>query len=262
MVIITDERQHAEKMIEEGFLLSRKLSYELSILYKYFKSFGVEDKENQQKLHDFCKFWLRSEYNYVKFIKIIDKVSKNSKKSLLKQEKSIKFTESEMKMLYGIEDMKHRKVLFILMFFGKVDGFDYCNSKETEIFKLAHVLTKPEKRTEILRWLFLNGYTKPTMTGGEKILCIDHSKDSVVAFEISKYENPIVYLHAYDGDKKVKQCEGCGVLFLAKSNSAKWCDKCREKKRLESWRESKRRISDLQDYEKSVDGGVEGKGNG
>lgn len=247
MVIIPNEKLHAEKMIEEGFLLTRKLSFELGILYRYYNSLGVEKQEIEQKLHDFCKFWLQNEYNYVKFIKIIEKISNFNKKTVLKQGNVIFFTKLEIRMLEGIENKKIRNLLFIMMFYGKVDGFGYCNEKESQLFKLAHIgSTKPDKRTEMIRWLYLNGYSKPTMTGGDKVLCIDGTicKDTPsfgkdVAFIIERYEDPLVYLKAHMEDGVIKVCEGCGVLIEAKSNSAKWCKKCREKRRLEGWRESK-----------------------
>lgn len=253
MVIITNEKKHAERMLEQGFLLTHKITYELSILYRYYIFLGVRQDEVERKLHDFCKFWLRKEYNYIKFIKIIEKVGRYCKNKVLKQGNEIVFTESEMRVILTIDNKVTQKVLYMMMFFGKIDGFGYCNLKETEIFKYAHATTKPDKRIEVLRSLYQLGFTKPTVTGGDKVLCINEltCKDTPllfeelkeagekVAFVVDRYEDPIVYFLAYTGEKMVKECEGCGGLVMVKSNSAKWCEKCRKEKRLEGWRRSK-----------------------
>jgi len=240
MVRILDEKTHAERMVEEGFLLNRKLTYELSILFKYYKSLGVGIKEIDQKLHDFCKFWLREGYNYVKFIKVIEKVISLSKNSFLKSGRTIFFTKNEMKLLEQLEDDKIRKLLFIMMFFGKVDGAGYCNVKQSEVFKLAHLTGKQESRDAMLHWLKKEEYIKPTLTGGDKIRCIDENsfENADVAFVIERFEDPLVYMIAYKDDRFVKVCEGCGLMIIGKSNAVKWCGKCREKRRLEAWKET------------------------
>ncbi len=245
MVVVLNEKKHAERMVEEGFLLNRKLSYELGMLYKFYSSYGLKDEEIEHKLHDFCKFWLRGEYNYVKFIKIIERVIKYNKGKGFKNEGLIYFSKKELETIKTIEDIRLQKVLFIMMFFAKIDGSGYCNIKETQVFKMAGVNIKPDKRMLMLRKLFVDGFIKPTMTGGDKILCLDtnegQKKDGLI---IDSAYNPIVHYLEYLGDKRIKACFQCGQNFIGTGNKSMYCSRCKEIIRLEQWRESKKRRVD------------------
>lgn len=259
-VIVIDEKAHAEKMVEEGFLLDKRMAFELGILFRYYRSLGVDKEENERKLHDFCKFWLRKEYNYVKFIKIIDSVANYNKKTVLGQGKDIVFSKREMEIIVSIENDCLERVLFIIMFFGKVDGFNYCNVKDTEIFKLAHVSAKPEKRDAMMHWLSKNGYLSATMTGGVKVLvgdpriCKDAPlcglNEEEIGVVVEKYEDPVLYLKAWKGDKKIKVCVDCGGLMVVKGATTRFCVDCARKRRLEGWKreyDKKKGIGNVED---------------
>ena len=115
--IILNEKLHAEKMLETGFQL--KANYrrvELGILYKYYIGLFVKKDDAEKRLHDFCRFWLREEYNYVKFIKIIESVENYVGKTELKKPKRILYTKEEIDALKSIVEDSLRRVLFVIMF--------------------------------------------------------------------------------------------------------------------------------------------------
>ncbi len=256
--MIFDENTHAEKMIETGFQLKPQYRRkELSVLYKYYASFLMKKDDIEKKLHDFCHFWLRDEYNYVKFIPVIDSIADFAKKVEIKKAKRIIFTKGELDTLSKIEEEILRRVLFIMMYFGKVDGFNYCNAKESEIFKLVKVNVRGEDRGKIVRELYIRGYINPTMTGGDKILCCDERlllEDGSDLWIKSGIEDDIglivenVYDPIFDywlvfGGKEIKTgvCAGCGKKIVKNSNRQKWCVACKEKHRLEEWKEQYRK---------------------
>jgi hypothetical protein len=253
-IIIRNEKDHAEKMMEEGFLLNKKMTFELGILFRYYKSLGVDKEENERKLHDFCKFWLRKEYNYVKFIKIINGVANFNKNTVLAQGRDIVFSKNEMRIIVDIENEPMERLLFIIMFLGKVDGFNYCNAKDTEIFRLAHVVAKMEKRDEMMHWLSKNGYLSATMTGGIKVLVGDPQickdtplcglSEDEIGVVVERFEDPVLYLKAWRGDSKVKVCVDCGGLMVVKGTNTRFCVGCSKKRRLEGWKREydKRRV--------------------
>ena len=270
-VIVVDEKAHAEKMMEEGFLLNKRMSFELGILFRYYRSLGVDKEENERKLHDFCKFWLRKEYNYVKFIKIIDSVANYNKKTVLGQGKDIVFSKKEMEIITSIDNDCLERVLFIVMFFGKVDGFNYCNVKDTEVFKLAHVSVKPDKRDAMMFWLAQNGYLSATMTGGVKVLVGDPEicKDAPlcglekgkIGVVVERFDDPVLYLKSWKGEKKVKTCQDCGGLMVVKGLGTRFCKGCASKRRLEAWKreyDKKRGIVGVEGIGNVEDMGMEG----
>jgi len=102
MVRIYDERAHATEMIEKGFLLNNKVFFELMILCKYLKETIEKEDEIEKKLHTFSEKWLKTRYNYVRFIPLIKKVVTISKKSELKLTDIVYFTQKE------VDEMKER----------------------------------------------------------------------------------------------------------------------------------------------------------
>ena len=238
--IVINEKLHAEKMLETGFQLKPQYRrQELSILYKYFISLFVKKDDAEKRLHDFCRFWLREEYNYVKFIKIIESVESYVGKTELKKPKRILYTKEEIDVLKSVAEDSLRRVLFVIMFFGKVDGFNYCNAKESEIFKIARMNVKPDDRKKFMRELCNRGYIRPTMTGGDKVLCADERllledgsenwiKSGVeedIALVVEDVHQPIfAYWEIFGGTEvKIGVCAGCGKKIIKNSNRQKFC---------------------------------------
>jgi hypothetical protein len=91
------------------------------------------------------------------------------------------------------------------------------------------------------------------MTGGDKVLCADERlliedgsetwiksgvEEDIALFVNDLYEPIFSYWEIFGGrEVKLGVCAGCGRKIVKNSNRQKWCEECREKERLESWKE-------------------------
>ena len=130
----------------------------------------------------------------------------------------------------------------VLLLETKVHGFNYCNAKESEIFKIARMNVKPDDRKKFMRELCNRGYIRPTMTGGDKVLCADERllledgseswiKSGVeedIALVVEDMHQPIfAYWKIFGGTEvKIGVCAGCGKKIIKNSNRQKWCEEC------------------------------------
>lgn len=247
-----NETKDVENMIQNGFSDPKKFYRELYLLSAYYYSIGKDEASVENLLHAFCQKWMGKEYIYPKMIKIIQKILKESKRYVLKNVDEVVFSPSEMKEIIEIGDDILRRLLFIMCFFAKVNGSLYCNAKDADIFKLSGYPTRADRRIPYLRRLFLMGKISPTLTGGDKVLVLDGTKENQLKdldtdleicnlppLRIDRFDNPVAYLTEYLGGK-IKECSGCGVKIEAngENNRTKWCERCAKEQRLKTWREA------------------------
>lgn len=79
----------------------------------------------------------------------------------------------------------------------------------------------------------------PRKTGSDsvEVLCVDHEGEVVITIPIKHIEKFIYYFYQWSGKHKVKECQVCKDLILAKGNaSTKYCGECKREKEIEKYR--------------------------
>jgi len=258
---ILDERVYAQMMLEKGFIKGQVFR-ELIILAKYLKSIGKSEYQIDIELNKFCMKWLK-DYNFVKTMTLLNRVVSIAKKRELKEAEPIVFSKQELDVIRELKDIRKERVLFMLCFFAKLNKTDCCFVKDSTLFSSARVGAKANERTQMLRDLYLMGFIRPLLRGGNRVIFLspllerqgevsvgDEASETVEfkvpplsniegeGIVIDRFENPIAYYVKYIGGL-VKWCSGCGVPFEATGNRAKWCKDCGHIERLRIWKERK-----------------------
>lgn len=230
MPIIFDEYKHAEKMIRCGFQ-TNNTKFELQLLANYFRENGVVDAEIEEKLHSFAKENL-SNYNRVKYYKLIDNVITRSKKSKLKVSNSVNITEAELKTIESEENIKCQKLMFVYLVLAKYYMSNnhtekyYVGCKDNDIFNLCDMYIRKQDKLDLMHYLTKKGYITPTLSMSSIINYVNEDSPSVI--QLVPNTDMIYYFERYLGGF-ITECASCGLLTRKRSNRTKYCKSCSKK---------------------------------
>lgn len=233
-LIIVDEKTYAENLLKNGF--SKFMSYrDLLILAKYYRWTGLEYKEIEIKLEDFCLRY-NPLYNKVKNRWRIVKAVNGAKKNNLRLPFSIVITENEIKRILSIKNRKYERVLFAILVLAKYYKFSIGKNKENQkpekigyylsfdfedIALAAKVNFTQKKMIECFHKLYLAGYYKLTKYGS---MMIDYADDSstpmIEVTDINDISSFLPYL-----------CTECGKIITRTGNRKIMCDECYAEKK-------------------------------
>lgn len=232
MPIIFNEREHAKIVIENGFQTSRNKSFELQLVANYLREQGYPDKEIEEELHRISKRNF-TDYNKVQMYEFIDNKVKKSKKGKLKENFPIYITKAEMETILSEDNVKYQKLLFIYLVLAKfymsnnkADKY-YVGCEDNDIFKLCDMYTRKQERLDMMHYLTVHGYIKPTLSMSSVVNYVN--EDSEVAMEVIPSEDMIYrFEKEYLGGIFI-DCEICGRLVKKTNNRIKYCKKCSKK---------------------------------
>lgn len=232
MPIIFNEREHAKIVIEKGFQTSRNKSFELQLVANYLREQGYSDKEIEEELHRISKRNF-TDYNKVQMYDFIDNKVKKSKKGKLKENFPVYITRAEMNTILSESNIKYQKLLFIYLVLAKfymsnnkADKY-YVGCEDNDIFKLCDMYTRKQEKLDMMHYLTVKGYIKPTLSMSSIVNYVN--EDSEVVMEVIPNEDMIYrFEKEYLGGIFIN-CEICGRLVKKTNNRIKYCKKCSKK---------------------------------
>lgn len=232
MPIIFNEREHAKIVIEKGFQTSRNKSFELQLVANYLREQGYSDKEIEEDLHRISKRNF-TDYNKVQMYDFIDNKVKKSKKGQLKENFPVYITRVEMNTILSESNIKYQKLLFVYLVLAKfymsnnkADKY-YVGCEDNDIFKLCDMYTRKQEKLDMMHYLTVKGYIKPTLSMSSVVNYVN--EDSEVVMEVIPNEDMIYrFEKEYLGGIFIN-CEICGRLVKKTNNRIKYCKKCSKK---------------------------------
>lgn len=247
-----NEKLYAERLLTEGFL-TKYIAYELKILVKYFKQEKkISAKERKILLYEFCEKYI-SEFNRVKYFKIINSALRYGSKGINKLIviNSIPITDKEIEYINELEIEEHyKKVLFTLLVkiklnkelclqkFNNASKFNFFGGK-VELYKEIKQMSKIPDIYDIniiINELSTMGYIDIRNRGRVNLLFIESIEVSKeIVFEITNFYNIGYYFDWFNGANGVIKCEneGCEEIVKKTNNNMKYCVNCAKEVKLE-----------------------------
>ena len=168
---------------------------------------------------------------------ISDCIKKAAKKPFYHVE-SVKFTKKEMDLIAAQGNLRHEKILFVLLCMAKVQkvshGFDsgLVSYNITDLFKTARVSVPVDERENILHEflkLELIGLPFKNDTKCLFVKFMDESEDDIV-LELNERDcGELAYAYIkYAGAGKISRCSKCGKLIKKSTKFGDICKGCQE----------------------------------
>lgn len=247
--LIIDEKKEAERIIEEGF--TRGISfYELSLLSKYYRSFGIGFSKIREELIEVCKKHFPY-FQEVAYADLLDSAVKNCKSNLLKKNVDyVIITKSEVDVIRQLPH-KYAKILFFMLVVAKKDKFVQTKIDPSEELKehgyfygfdldSAIKMTKVRmSKEEINHFKYYldgqNGYISAVLTNScSWRICFanDNSEPSIVVNDFGNILNFFPYF-----------CSNCGEQYFNKTaKKHDFCEDCAKDKRKTDKKETMRKL--------------------
>lgn len=151
---------------------------------------------------------------------------------------SVKITKKEMDIIAKQDNLRHEKILFVLLCMAKVQkvsyGFDngLISYSITDVFKTARVSVPVDEREDILHKLFkldLIGLPFKNDTKCLFVKFIDDSEEDIV-LELSEQDcSELAYAYLkHSGKGKISKCSKCGKLIKQSKRFGDTCKGCQE----------------------------------
>lgn len=183
-----------------------------------------------EKHHD-----IFSEHGYSKIIS--DCIKKAAKRPFYHVD-SVKITKNEMDIITSQDNLRHEKILFVLLCMAKVQkascGFDngLISYNITDVFKIARVSVPVDEREDILHKLLKVDLIGLPVKNDTKCLFIkfmDESEEDIV-LELNEQDcGELAYAYLqYTGKSKVSRCSKCGKLIKQSKKFGDLCKGCQE----------------------------------
>lgn len=242
-MIILDELAFAEDMNKKGFIKTFSI-YELSIYAKWrrYLDSKKEDAEIEKELIEFSKKYNENFIYEVDYPKI-DKALQSIENFRLRVPIPTYVTESEWDKIQSLDNIKHRKVMFVMLVVSKYykhndtrilkngqkrnskyDNVYFCNLSDANIIKLAGVRFRDTSdRNKMFNMLYSKGFID--VTRGKRctriVKIVNNNSNHIET--VNDYHNIILYYDRLTG-MNIGECEECGRLFRQnKNNTFKYC---------------------------------------
>lgn len=231
MPIIFDEYEHVKRMLKNGFQTTTNTKFELQLLATYLREDGYNDREIENELHTFLKKY-SSNYNKVKYYKIIDEKVKKSKNFKLKRAYVVGITKSELDTILKEDNYKCQKLMFVYLVLAKYYMSNnhtnkyYVGCKDNDIFKLCDMYVRKQDKMDLMHYLTKKGYITPTLSMSSIVNYVN--EDSEIIISLVPDEDMVYYFERYLGGIFI-ECEVCGKLVKKTNNRVKYCKNCAKK---------------------------------
>lgn len=240
MKLIPNEARYAEKCLKYNKVDKSKPARSIRVVARYFylvHSMTLDEvMENIKGYIENCEISHKVSDDFLK--EYIPKVLNEG--TPMNEIESIHITKEELETIQNSGYKKSwRKVLFTMlvhyrtkMVWNGVDNYKIENN-ETEIIKDAHVTLSRDKRIEMWRQMENDGFITFGVGKGALKLTLNYMSDTDTynnsnAIEITDFDDFYMYYEAYEKKSKVKECQGCGKLFIPKANKSLYCDSCKD----------------------------------
>lgn len=243
MPVILNETKQAEYIIRKGEVGNKPAST-LFLLGKYYRQKEKLDTEHTfHKLNEFMQQHYKN-YNPALWEDIIEDISKKTVKYPLREIRFVGVTRSELDKIAEIPQVKYQKLLFTMLCYAKLyntvseNNEGWINTDIREIYKIARVTVKYKND----KFLYLNdiestgliSFSNKNDNLNIKVNFIDTEEAPVLMIEDFRelgyeYQN-------HTGQDRFIRCTECGRLVRQTGKNTRYCDDCKQKKRLEAKR--------------------------
>jgi hypothetical protein len=225
--VLTGQRDDVKSIRQKIDLIAR---YNHHVLHKNGDDSYLSIIKWLEKHHD-----IFSEQGYSNIIS--DCIKKASKKPFYHVD-SVKVTKKEMDLIAAQNNLRHEKILFVLLCMAKIQrdsyGFDngLISYNMTELFKTARVSVPVNERENILHEFLKLDLIGLPMKNDTKCLFVkfvDESEDDVT-LELNEQDcSELAYAYIkHTGQGKVSRCSKCGKLIKQSKKFGDMCKGCQE----------------------------------
>lgn len=225
--VLTGQRDDVKAIRQKIDLIAR---YNHHVLHKSGDDSYSSIVKWLEKHHD-----IFSEQGYSKIIS--DCIKKAAKRPFYHVD-SIKITKKEIDVIVAQDNLRHEKILFVLLCMAKMQkvayGFDngLISYNITNIFKTARVSVPVDEREDILHKLLKRELIGLPVKNDTKCLFVkfmDESEEDIV-LELNEQDcGELAYTYLkYTGKSKISRCSRCGKLIKQSKKFGDMCKDCQE----------------------------------
>ena len=225
--VLTGQRDDVKSIRQKIDLIAR---YNHHVLHKNGDGSYSSIVKWLEKHHD-----IFSEQGYSKIIS--DCIKKAAKRPFY-HVNSVKITKSEMDVITSQDNLRHEKILFVLLCMAKVQkasyGFDngLISYNITDVFKTARVSVPVDEREDILHKLLKLDLIGLPVKNDTKCLFVkfmDELEEDTV-LELNEQDcGELAYAYLkYTGKSKVSRCSKCGKLIKQSKKFGDMCKGCQD----------------------------------
>lgn len=225
--VLTGQRNDVKSIRQKIDLIAR---YNHHVLHKNSDDSYSSIVKWLEKHHD-----IFSEQGYSKIIS--DCIKKAAKRPFYHVD-SVKITKSEMDVITSQDNLRHEKVLFVLLCMAKMQqaayGFDngLISYNITDVFKTARVSVPVDEREDILHKLLKLDLIGLPVKNDTKCLFVkfmDEFEEDVV-LELNEQDcGELAYAYLrYTGKSKISRCSKCGKFIKQSKKFGDMCKGCQD----------------------------------
>lgn len=223
--VLTGQRDDVKSIRQKIDLIAR---YNHHVLHKNGDDSYSSIVKWLEKHHD-----IFSEQGYSKIIS--DCIKKAAKRPFHNVD-SVKITKNEMDIIISQDNLRHEKILFVLLCMAKVQkascGFDngLISYNITDVFKTARVSVPVDEREDILHKLLKLDLIGLPVKNDTKCLFVkfmDESEEDI-ALELNEQDcSELAYAYLrHTGKSKISRCSKCGKLIKQSKKFGDICKGC------------------------------------
>lgn len=232
--MILNEEKYAKDLLTGQNDNVKSIRQKIDLIARY--NYHVMHKKSDDSYDSIVK-WLEKHHGIFSeqtYSNVISDCIKKASKRPFYNIKSIKITKKEIDIIKSQDNLRHEKILFVLLCMAKQQkvayGFDngLVSYSMTELFKTARVSVPVDDREDILHKLLKLGLIGLPIKNDTKCLFInflDDADDDTV-LELNEQDcGELAYAYMkFTGKAKVSRCSKCGKLI---KQSKKYGDLCK-----------------------------------
>ena len=234
-MMILNEEKYAKELLTGQNDTVKSIRQKIDLIARY--NYHVMNKKADESYASIVK-WLEKHHEIFSeqtYSNVISDCIKKATKRPFYHIDAIKITKKEIETITAQDNLRHEKILFVLLCMAKQQKVAYgfenglVSYKITDLFKAARVSVPVDERENILHELLKAGLIGLPMKNDTKCLFVkfmDESDDTVLILsEQDCSELAYAYLH-FTGKAKVFRCSKCGKLIKQSKKYGELCKGC------------------------------------
>ena len=232
-----NEQSAIEKMIKSNFVDENNITNTIYSLAKYnYHALQLNDKENYNSV---LKYILKNSDNIFEesiYSDIINCI-KSAKKHKFASIDEVCITESELKVIKDLDDIKQEKVIFVILAIAKYlnaiqnESYDAAFLTNSEICKMARVTIPVNERDVFMQFAYDKELLyRHTWAGSErkKLTFISHDPEDKVILRLNEADyRDLAYTYiSYLEPHKFRRCVSCGRWMRRNNYDKRLCTEC------------------------------------
>lgn len=227
-----NEISYSKYLLKNGFL-TKKITYELFLLAKYYFYLGNSKVKTRENIFEFCRNYI-PKFNETLYWEKINKIIKNAEKSKIIELDKIPISKNDIQLINSFNlTKKEETVFFCLIVIYKIRELmgkkKYLNIKYSKFSKMCG-LNSTKEIYPIMRKLENLNIIRICRNGDAEFLF--ELKNESPVFFISDINSSHLYFKQYKYGLNIKECAVCGKVFVSHGNRAKYCSSCSKKVKM------------------------------